>query len=134
MAGRGAAYASIISARNADTGFIPCGESGRFANTAAGWTESGPMTVFAPRTESFVAELDSAIEAHLGWTRRVLRCAVLRTSPGEDVLALEAHLRCRFGRWFVRSRETFEQVDAGARPRPLDVGPGMRRQHIARSP
>lgn len=72
------------------------------------------MTVFAPRVESFVAELDGAVEAHLGWTRRVLRCAVLRTSPGEDVLAPDAHLRCRFGRWFLQSRETFEQVDTAA--------------------
>lgn len=65
------------------------------------------MTVFAPRVESFVAVLDGAVEAQLGWTRRVLRCAVLRTSPGEDVPAPDDHVRCRFGRRFVRSRETF---------------------------
>jgi diguanylate cyclase (GGDEF)-like protein len=78
------------------------------------------MTVFSPPIESFVAELDGAIEAHLGWTRRILRCAVLRTSPGEDVLAPDAHLRCHFGHWFVRSRETFEQVDAVATLRVLE--------------
>jgi hypothetical protein len=58
------------------------------------------MTVFAPHTESFVAELDVAIESRLDGTRRVLRCAVLRRSPGEDVLAPDAHARCGFGRWW----------------------------------
>ncbi len=78
------------------------------------------MTVFAQDTASFVAELDGAIEAHLAWTRRVLRCAVLRTSPGDDVLAPDAHCRCKFGRWFVGYRESFEQIDASATSRALE--------------
>jgi len=77
------------------------------------------MTVFDPRTTSVVAELDAAIEAHLGWTRRVLRCAVLGTTPGDDVLAADAHVRCRFGRWFAQYRGTLEKIDAGAVARSL---------------
>lgn len=78
------------------------------------------MNVFASRTENLVAELDDAIETHLAWMRRVLRCAALRQPPGEDVMASDAHLRCRFGPWFVQFRETFEQVDAAATARVLE--------------
>ena len=79
-----------------------------------------PMTVFLQDTERFVAELDGAIEMHLEWTRRILRCALLRTSPGEDVLAADAHGRCSFGRWFVRHRERFEQADPVATVRVIE--------------
>ena len=65
------------------------------------------MPAFGTGTEQFILELDAAIEAHLNWTRRVLRCAVLRTSPGDDVLATDAHGRCRFGRWFTQQLEFF---------------------------
>lgn len=46
------------------------------------------------------------------WTRRILRCAVLHTSPGEDVLEPMAHNLCRFGRWFASNRAHFEAIDA----------------------
>jgi diguanylate cyclase (GGDEF)-like protein len=69
--------------------------------------------------ERFVLEFDAAIESHLSWTRRVLRCAVLRTSPGEDVLAADAHCRCRFGRWFTQKLALLESVDAAASARVL---------------
>lgn len=62
--------------------------------------------------EQFVRELDAATQAHLEWTRRVLRCAVLRASPGDDVLSEDAHLRCRFGRWLVDHRAQFDLLDA----------------------
>jgi len=75
------------------------------------------MRVFAPDRSDFVDQLDAAIEAHLAWTRRVLRCAVLRTSPGDDVLAVDAPCRCQFGRWFSSHREAFEQLDAAATAR-----------------
>jgi diguanylate cyclase (GGDEF)-like protein len=78
------------------------------------------MTVFALEVENFVAELDHAIEAHLAWTRRVLRCAVLQAPPGDDVLAADAHCRCRFGRWFAGHREAFEQIDAAATTRVVE--------------
>jgi len=65
-------------------------------------------------TNTFIAELDAAVEAHMNWTRRILRCAVLRTSPGEDVLAPLAHTLCRFGCWFISHRSHFDAIDAQA--------------------
>lgn len=65
-------------------------------------------------TSDFIAELDTAVEAHMNWTRRILRFAVLRTSPGEDVLAPMAHTLCRFGSWFASHRAQFEALDAQA--------------------
>ncbi|MBQ0718604.1 MAG: diguanylate cyclase [Gammaproteobacteria bacterium] len=70
------------------------------------------MTKFSRETASFIDELDAAVEAHMDWTRRVLRCAVLRVSPGEDVLAPLAHTLCRFGRWFSANQERFALINA----------------------
>ncbi len=47
----------------------------------------------------------------------MLRCAVLRTSPGDDVMALDAHCRCHLGRWFGQHREAFDRLDADAAAR-----------------
>ncbi len=66
------------------------------------------------KVEEFVVELDAAVEAHMEWTRRVLRCAVSRTSPGDDVLASDAHCRCRLGRWMAGHRERLGQIDEAA--------------------
>lgn len=63
-------------------------------------------------TDTFIAELDAAVEAHMNWTRRIVRCAVLRSTPGEDVLDLQAHTLCRFGSWFMANRSHFEMLDA----------------------
>ena len=41
----------------------------------------------------------------------MLRCAVLRASPGEDVLAPLAYALCRFGRWFMSNKAIFEDLD-----------------------
>lgn len=68
-------------------------------------------------TDNFVAELDSAVEAHMNWTRRIVRCAILRTAPGEDMFHPEAHILCRFGAWFKANRERFEALDAAATER-----------------
>ncbi len=62
--------------------------------------------------DQFVSELDVAIQAHLEWSRRVLRCAVLRTSPGDDVMKNEAHTLSLFGRWFTQNRADFEELNA----------------------
>lgn len=62
--------------------------------------------------DKFVLELDSAVQSHLEWSRRVLRCAVLRASPGDDVLDDAAHELCNFGRWFVQQRANFDALDA----------------------
>ncbi|MBU0593888.1 MAG: diguanylate cyclase [Gammaproteobacteria bacterium] len=69
------------------------------------------MPDLSPETDSFIAEFDAAIEAHMDWSRRILRCAVLHSSPGEDVLAPMAHTLCRFGRWFHLNRAHFEAID-----------------------
>lgn len=70
------------------------------------------MPDFSPEAADFISELDAAVEAHMGWSRRVLRCAVLRTSPGEDVVAPLAHTLCSFGRWFGLNRKHFQKLDA----------------------
>lgn len=49
----------------------------------------------------------------MNWTRRVMRCAVLRTSPGDDVIAPLAHTLCRFGCWFTSHASAFSELDAG---------------------
>lgn len=69
------------------------------------------MPDLSHETNTFISEFDAAIEAHMEWTRRILRCAVLHTSPGEDVLAPMAHELCRFGRWFLLNRAHFESID-----------------------
>jgi len=80
----------------------------------------GAVPVFAQQVEEFICELDAAVEAHLGWTRRVLRCAVLRSSPGQDVLAPDAHCRCRFGLWIGQHRARFDEIDEAATIRMFD--------------
>jgi len=83
------------------------------------------MAVFAQHVEQFVAELDAAVESHLDWTRRVLRCAVLKTAPGDDVLARDAHCRCRFGRWIGKYHDRFKVIDEAATARLLAAHEGM---------
>ena len=63
-------------------------------------------------TGTFISELDAAVEAHMDWTRRIVRCAVLRSTPGDDVLDLQAHTLCRFGGWFLANHGHFEMLDA----------------------
>ncbi len=69
------------------------------------------MPVFAPKLEAFVGELDAAVAGHLDWTRGLLRCAVLRTLPGDDVMAHDAHCRCRFGQWIASEHEHLKAID-----------------------
>jgi len=61
--------------------------------------------------QDFILKLDKAAMAHLEWSHRVLRCVVLHTSPGEDVLAGDAHCLCTFGGWFHQCREHFDNID-----------------------
>ena len=72
------------------------------------------MTEFSPDVDVFVEQLDAAVEAHMDWTRRVLRCAVLRVSPGDDVLSPLAHTLCRFGCWFRENKAHFETLNSEA--------------------
>jgi diguanylate cyclase (GGDEF)-like protein len=61
--------------------------------------------------DQFAAALDIAIRAHLDWSRRVLRCAVLKTTPGDDVLADNAHFLCQFGHLYAAHRQAFFEMD-----------------------
>jgi diguanylate cyclase len=70
------------------------------------------MSTLPGKSRHFISELDAAVEAHMDWSRRVMRCAVLRASPGEDVLASHAHMLCRFGHWFASQKSEFEKLDA----------------------
>lgn len=83
------------------------------------------MPELSTEIENFVAELDAAVEAHLNWTRRVMRCAVLHTSPGEDVLNPSAHTICRFGRWFSSRQTDFEKISTQNTRRLLAVHQSM---------
>ena len=76
-------------------------------------------------TDAFVAELDAAVEAHMDWSRRILRCAVLRSTPGDDVLDPMAHTLCRFGTWFTANRGEFEALDAASARRLETVHQAM---------
>lgn len=75
------------------------------------------MSNLSAQTDTLISELDAAVEAHMDWSRRILRCAVLRTAPGDDVLEPMAHTLCRFGRWFSLNREHFDGLDPHAAQR-----------------
>lgn len=51
------------------------------------------------------------------WTRRLLRCAMLRTPPGEDILSPVAHTLCHFWTWFNSKRDQLDALDAQAAER-----------------
>jgi len=70
------------------------------------------MPEFSLKITHFINELDAAVEAHMDWTRRMLRCAVLRVSPGEDSLSPQAHTLCHFGCWFEKNKIHFEYLNA----------------------
>jgi len=67
------------------------------------------MTDFSPEIELLVGQFDTAVSAHLDLMRRVLRCAVLGVSPGDDVLSLQAHTLCSFGTWFSENKVHFAE-------------------------
>ena len=63
--------------------------------------------------EALLHGIDRGIEAHLAWTQRLLRCALLHESPGGEVLRPDAHAHCQFGIWFSNHRkalDTFEEA------------------------
>lgn len=70
-----------------------------------------PEESFSPATRQFVVELDEAAQWHMAWTRTVLRCAVLRTTPGEDVLGINAHHCCHFDQWLHAHRKDLAELD-----------------------
>jgi diguanylate cyclase len=62
--------------------------------------------------ESLLTGIDQAIQAHLAWNQRLMRCALLHESPGEDMLKPDAHRRCLFGQWFLAEKSTLYNFDA----------------------
>ncbi|MCG6933808.1 MAG: diguanylate cyclase [Gallionella sp.] len=86
--------------------------------------EPGLITELQPM-DNFIRELDAAVETHMDWTRRVMRCAVLHTSPGNDVLDPMAHTLCHFGRWFKSRAPDFENLNARKTQRVIVVHRAM---------
>lgn len=72
------------------------------------------MSELSLETDQFISELDAAVESHMHWARRILRCVALRTSPGADVVDPMAHTLCHFGGWFKANRLHFETLDGEA--------------------
>jgi diguanylate cyclase (GGDEF)-like protein len=69
------------------------------------------MPDLSPEIDRLITELDVSVEAHMNWTRRVLRFAVLRTPPGEDILAPMAHTLCELGKWYKANLAHFVSID-----------------------
>jgi diguanylate cyclase (GGDEF)-like protein len=78
--------------------------------------------------EALLEGIDRGIEAHLAWNQRLLRCALLRESPGDDVLRPDAHTLCRFGMWFSSHRHQLDTFDAAL---VQDVAQAHQRMHEA---
>lgn len=68
-------------------------------------------TPAADPLDALLEGMGRGIEAHLAWSQRLLRCALLRESPGDDVLRPDAHMLCRFGMWFSSHRPQIESFD-----------------------
>ena len=69
------------------------------------------MAEFPSEIEFLVEQFDTAVAAHLDLMRRVLRCAVLQTPPGDDVLSPQAPTLCGFGHWFEENKVHFADRD-----------------------
>ena len=63
--------------------------------------------------DALLQGIDSGIQAHLAWNQKLLRCALLRKTPGDDMMRPQAHLHCQFGQWFVRERAHLAEFDSG---------------------
>ncbi|MCE9582603.1 MAG: diguanylate cyclase [Planctomycetes bacterium] len=62
--------------------------------------------------EDLLDGIDRGVEAHLAWNQKLLRCALLRQSPGEEMLSANAPELCRLGRWLNRVRVRLDALDA----------------------
>ncbi len=62
--------------------------------------------------EELLVRIDQGIQAHLEWNQRLLRCAVLRESPGDDILGPDAHMQCRLGVWLDGDKARLSGFDA----------------------
>jgi len=57
--------------------------------------------------------IDAAVQAHLRWNQRLLRCAFLQSEPDGDMVRPRAHELCRFGLWLAEERPYLDRIDAG---------------------
>lgn len=78
---------------------------------APGHHENVNESAFNHGAVQFIHELDDTEQCHMEWTRRLLRCAVLRIAPGDEVLAEDAHRWCRLGRWLKHNHESLEKLN-----------------------
>ena len=62
--------------------------------------------------EELLLGIDLGIEAHLSWTHRLMRTALLRESPGDDMLRPNAHHLCQLGRWLDLAHPALASFDA----------------------
>ena len=69
------------------------------------------QTATSQTLEALLEGIDHGIEAHLAWNQRLMRCALLRESPGDEVLRPDAHSLCLFGVWFSRHRHALDAFD-----------------------
>lgn len=63
-------------------------------------------------TDTLLAGIDRAVEAHLAWNQKLLRCSLLKESPGDDMLRPNAHELCRFGLWLAAFKPHLMIYDA----------------------
>lgn len=62
--------------------------------------------------EHLLDGIDQGIQDHMAWSQKLLRCAVLHVSPGDDMLSPDAHCRCHLGRWFQTEKVALAGFDA----------------------
>jgi len=63
-------------------------------------------------TDTLLAGIDRAVEAHLAWNQKLLRCSLLKESPGDDMLRPNAHELCQFGLWLQAFKPQLMVYDA----------------------
>lgn len=64
--------------------------------------------------ENLLTGIDRGLQAHLAWNQQLMRCALLRESPGEDMMSPDAHQHCAFGKWFESEKSALSEFDAQA--------------------
>lgn len=88
-----------------------------------------PDTLFSPEElYKLPLRLDQAMQAHLAWNQRLLRCALLGETPADDTLQPNAFELCAFGRWFDGAHERLLKLEPEC-VRSLDAA--HRSMHLA---
>ncbi len=72
---------------------------------------SSPCSGEPEALDALLDGINRGIESHLAWNQRLFRCALLRESPGDDVMHLRAHTLCGFGQWLHSHRAQIESID-----------------------